>query len=308
MTYQTYMGNELVLRLANWGATELLPAVCEGPETKLARTESLASLPWTGDTPSLVSGTGKIYRLGGVGEYVASMPQVRDWHELEGYNLLLQHRFLRGLRLEGKTVGEAHQRWLKLHAECEDFLSAPFTPPVFLCPGTPGKPPAATMVVEVSSAWIDTLVAPGAALLGANSFSLVSGTNHTGKPILMLDSPSTWGPPRITELYLRALWQETTGQRVSEKTAGDAAMRRIGILATDPLARLLDRNGWVLGANPRGLALRCPYHPRAHTPALYEPAWDGRRKPRITCPHCPRSQKLGDYLAMMGLADEAASI
>jgi hypothetical protein len=238
------------------------------------------------------------------------MAQVRDWHEVEGHNLLLRHRFLRGLRLEGRTMSEAHQRWLKLHAECEDFLNGPFTPPVLLCPGTPGKPPSATMVVEVSTAWMDTLVAPGAALLGANSFSLASGTNHLGKPILMLDSPSAWGPPRLTELYLRSLWQEITGQRISENAAGDAAMRRAGILLTDPLARLLDQQGWLLGAtsHPMGLNVRCPFHPRAHTPALYlSPATD-RHKPRIVCPHCPRSRKLVDFVSMMDLAEDAAAL
>jgi hypothetical protein len=307
MSYQPYLpGPHLAHRWSMMAATELLPAVNDGG--KLPRTESLRGLPWTGETPTLVSGRGVVRRLLGHGEYMASGSEVRQWFD-EGHNLLLQHRWLRGIRIEGSTMAIAQQRWSDLRTECEDFLGHAFEPPVVGCWPTPGNwACSVTAIVEVDTPWLATRQARGAALLGSGSLTLVHGSNGAGKPVSLSDNHEAWGPPKVSSLYLHAIWQSLTGERISETAVGDTAMQHMGLLIDDPLAGVLDRNGWVLGANPRGLTLRCPYHPRAHTPALYEPTGSGRRKPRISCPHCPRSRKLGDYLAMMGLAEEAASI
>jgi hypothetical protein len=304
MSYQPYLpGQHLAHRWSMMAATELLPAVDDGG--KLPRTESLRGLPWTGYTPSLVSGRGIVRRIEGWGEYVASGTEVRQWVD-EGHNLLLQHRWLRGIRIENASMSAAKQRWADLRAECEDFLGKPFEPPLVGCWPTPGNPACSvTAVVEVDSPWLATRKARGAALLGSGSLTLVHGSNGAGKPVSLSDNHETWGPPQVSSLYLHSIWQSLTGERISETAVGDTAMQHMGLLIDDALARLLDRNGWVLGANPRGLTLRCPFHPNAFTPALYEPAWNGRRKPRITCPHC-RAKKLPDFLAAMDL--DCASI
>jgi hypothetical protein len=307
MSYELCLpGLENAHRWSMMAATDLLPAVNDGG--KWSRTDSLARLPWTGYTPSLVSGRGIVHRIEGWAEYMASGSEVRQWVD-EGHNLLLQHRWLRGIRIENASMAVAKQRWADLRAECEDFLGHAFEPPLVGCSATPGNPACSvTAIVEVDSPWLATRKARGAALLGSGSLTLVHGSNGAGKHVLMTHNPMTWGPPKVSALYLHAIWQSLSGERISETAVGDTAMQHMGLLIDDPLARLLDRNGWVLGTNERGLTLRCPYHPNAFTPALYEPAWNGRRKPRISCPHCPRNRKLVDFVGMMDLAGEAAAL
>jgi hypothetical protein len=300
MSYLPYLpGQHLAHRWSMMAATDLLPAVVD--DGKLPRTELLKPLAWTGETPSLVSGRGMVRHITAWGEYVASGSEVRQWVN-EGHNLLLQHRWLRGIRIEGNTMAAAKQRWSELRAECEDFLGHAFEPPVVTCWPTPSNSlSSVTAIVEVDSPWLATRKARGAALLGSGSLTLVHGTNGAGKPVSLSDNHEAWGPPGVSSLYLHSIWQSLTGERISESAVIDTAMQHIALLVEDPTARQLDRNGWVLGTNPRGLTLRCPFHPNAFTPALYEPpGWDGRRKPRISCPHC-RGKKLPDFLKAMEL-------
>ena len=298
MSYTTYPpGGPTAHRWSQLAANDLLPAVHD--LGKLPRTESLKPLAWTGGTPTLVSGKGVVHRLLGWGGYEATSAQVRDWHD-EGHNLLLQTRWLRGLRIERPTMAEARARWSELHAEVEDFLGESFTPPVVSCGPTPECPlSSVTFFVEVENTpWLATVRASGASLLGAGSVAIVSGSTPALRPVTLLDCADSWAPPRISQSYLFSLWQVLSGDRLTAKAVVDASMQHWVLLGDDPLARLLDRNGWVLGTNPRGLTLRCPFYSRGC--ALYEPTGGIRHKPRISSPYA-RGKKTADFLRAMEL-------
>lgn len=293
MSYTHFTGEQAAHRLTQIACTELLSAV---NDNKLPRTQSLQPLKWTGETPSVVSAQGMIRQITGWTEYTASAAEVRDWW-MQGNNLLMQHRWLRGIRLDGPN---AYGRFETLRGQVEDFTGEPFLPPVIACPPTPQKPHQSVLfVAEVPTGYLPCKTAYGGALhmLGNGGHSLVAGTTHTGKPVMLMDDLEAWGPPRVSAAYWRDIWQMLSGERMSWADVDEATARHMAITHSDPLAHWLDRNGWITGANSAGLDMRCPFHPSAFVPASYLPAQTARHKPRIVCPYCRRGISLKGYLA-----------
>lgn len=292
--YERMDGEQTAHRWLQIAGADLLPAV---REQGLPLAESLKALPWTGETPCWPLGDGKVYRVAGWPAYVARPSEVRQWVN-EGLNLLLNTRHARGIKLIGP---DAVQRFRRLREGAEDYLGKEFHPPVVV------TPESVTLFCEVQTAGLACRTSKDGRLqmLGDGGLALVHGLTATGGDVLTFDDPETWGPPSVTPEWWRDLWVRAGGERFRGATQHALQARRFALTRGNPVAGMLEREGWVLGANEMGgLDIRCPFHPNAARCAQFTPG-EGRRGDRIDCPMCAQQERkaLSEYLIAMGLTE-----
>lgn len=269
------------------GSSELLPAITK---TADRRTQSLNGLPWLGETPSMFGITGIARRIPGWAELNPSANEVRQWAR-EGHNILCQHRWVRGIRLNGS---DAFKRFGELQRRVQDFVREPFLPPLVQAPDG-----SVTFMVETPITVLATRHTPKASLLGHGATTVIAGVDAHGRPYRSWHDPDSWGPPQISASYFAHLWHLYSGLPTMKLPDLSASAARMGLLLNDPAAQNIEANGWATGFRKEGMEIRCPFHPNAFTPALYTPASSARGKPRIVCPLCPRNTPLGAFIDAM---------
>lgn len=205
-------------------------------------------------------------RISGWTSYTASANEVRDW-VAAGHDLLVHTRWLRGIQLRGNGT----ERFKRLQGRVQDFAGQPFAPPLVVAPDG-----LLTLFVEVQTFHLESRTTNSAALLANNGLTPVVADG-----VATMHSPAEWGAPQLSYAMFATVWEEASGERI--RVPHDNSIKRLTLLADDPVARRLNSAGYLLDLTPGGFHMRCPHHPTAYTPALYRSV---RGKPQIKCPYC----------------------
>ena len=276
-------------RWAMMAGPDLVPAV---PEHSPPRTTSLTGVPWTGDTPTVWSADGQTVRR--IPGWVALHPSGSDvagWHRA-GYNILLHHRNIRGIRFRPLSRGDLTDA-LALICRCLALQEAPWQ-------GCPDG--AAVVFLRTERPTLLPQRGSRGDFLGTGSLTLIHGTGSNGQRPYLPPDPIWLEPPTVGMKALEWLWANHLGGRrlIHDALTLDGFLAQ----AKDPLSRFIAGNGWALRYDSAGVDCRCPlcggYGGRFTPPKGKSPAW-------FTCGAATcRSYQPMDFFAAMGYSDFAA--